>query len=288
VRHLHLYPRRAGNLSVYDRRTENFAAACISSTLMAHPTLLAVSHGTSDAAGARAIEALVARVAERLDGIDVRAAFVDVQQPDLTDVVPALAGPVVIVPLLLSNGFHVRHDLHGIAKTRPDVVVAEPLGPDPRLAEVLAQRLAEVPALCLAGTPAQDPAEVPAPRPPASTDPTVILAVAGSRDPRSVTDAEGMAALLRTHTGRPVELAYLAARSPRLSEVVAQHPHAPVAIYLLAQGFFFDLERTQAAGHQVSMPLLDGSLTPQPLIDLIADRYFEGVSKLNEVMCASV
>lgn len=222
---------------------------------MAHPTLLAVSHGTSDADGARSIAAMVAQVAERLPEVAVRTAFVDVQAPDVTEAVPAIAGPVVIVPLLLSNGFHVGHDLHGIAKTRHDVVVADPLGPDARLAEVLAQRL-----------------------PPG--DSPVILAVAGSRDPRSVIDAEGMAALLRAQIARPVELAYLAARSPRLDAAVAQHPDATVATYLLARGFFFDLAQRQASGRSISLPLLDDGPTPGALVDLVVARYFEGVAQL--------
>jgi len=229
---------------------------------MAHPTLLAVSHGTSDADGARSIAAMVAQVAERLPEVAVRTAFVDVQAPDVTEAVPATAGPVVIVPLLLSNGFHVGHDLHGIAKTRHDVVVTDPLGPDPRLAEVLARRL------------------------PAGDSP-VILAVAGSRDPRSVVDAEGMAAMLRAHINRPVDLAYLAARSPLLDAAVVQRPDATVATYLLARGFFFDLAQRHASGRTISLPLLDGGPTPEPLVDLVIDRYIEGASKLMERICAT-
>lgn len=112
---------------------------------MSAPTLLAVSHGTADAAGAGAIAELVARVAAALPGVAVVEAFVDVQQPDAAELAPTIDGPLVIVPLLLSSGFHVHHDLHGIARSRPQTVVADPMGPDPRLAEVLAARLAELP-----------------------------------------------------------------------------------------------------------------------------------------------
>src|SRR5699024_9602567 len=132
----------------------------------------AVSHGTDDPDGARSIAALVARVAERLPDVDVRAAFVDVQQPDAASALAAIDGPVVIVPLLLSQGFHVHHDLHGIAVHRADAVVTDALGPDALLAEVLAMRLAGI----------------------ARPESPLVLAVAGSRDERSVADAEGMAA----------------------------------------------------------------------------------------------
>lgn len=223
---------------------------------MPGPTLLAVSHGTSDADGARAIAGLVDAVAERLPDVEVRSAFVDVQEPDAVDALAAIEGPVVVVPLLLSSGFHVHHDLHGMVKERADAVVAAPLGPDPRLAAVLAERLATASAL------------------------PVILAVAGSRDPRSLSDAEGMAAVLRDHLGRRVELAYLAAREPDLPTALAAHPDAEVSTYLLARGYFFDLAERQAAGRTLTLPLLDGGRVPEPLIDIVVSRYQETARQL--------
>lgn len=223
---------------------------------MPRPTLLAVSHGTSDADGARAIAGLVDAVAARLPEVEVRAAFVDVQQPDAVDALAAVEGPVVVVPLLLSSGFHVHHDLHGMVTERADAVVAAPLGPDTRLAAVLAGRL------------------------PAASESPVILAVAGSRDPRSLTDAEGMAAVLRDQLGRRVELAYLAAREPDLPTALREHPDAIVSTYLLARGYFFDLAERQAAGRTLTLPLLDGGAVPEPLIDIVVARYEEMAPQL--------
>ena len=225
---------------------------------MPRPTLLAVSHGTSDAEGARTIAALVDEVQRALPDVPVRAAFVDVQEPDAADLVPEIEGPVVIVPLLLSSGFHVHHDLHGIAAKRADAVVADPMGPDPLLADVLADRLAAV-----------DGEERP-----------VVLAVAGSRDPRSLTDAEGMATLLRARLGRDVHLAYLAARQPDLPTALAEHPDAVVSIYLLARGFFFDLAVRQAPGRTLTLPLLDGGPVPQALVDLVVARYRDAAARI--------
>lgn len=215
---------------------------------MTRPVLLAVSHGTANAHGAAAIAALVDGVRAALPDVDVREAFVDVQQPDAAELAPTIDGPLVIVPLLLSSGFHVHHDLHGIAKTRPQTRIADPLGPDPRLAEVLASRLPEG-------------AE------------SVVLAVAGSRDPRSLADAEGMAELLRARIPATVELAYLAARQPDLPTALAKHPDAIVSTYLLAHGYFFDLASRQAEGREVSAPLLDGGAVLRPLVDLVVERY---------------
>jgi sirohydrochlorin ferrochelatase len=92
-----------------------------------------------------------------------------------------------------------------MAAKKADAVVSAPMGPDPRLAEVLAERLSEtLPTVADSKT---------------TEDAPVILAVAGSRDPASLTDAEAMASLLSLRLGRRVELAYLAAREPDL-------PHA--------------------------------------------------------------
>ena len=222
---------------------------------MTRPALLAVSHGTSDVDGARSIAALVAQVATRLPDVDVREAFVDVQQPEAASALAAVDGPVVIVPLLLSQGFHVHHDLHGMAAERVDAVVTDPLGPDALLAEVLALRLARV----------------------GDSDSPVVLAVAGSRDERSVPDAEGMAALLRDRTGRRIDLAYLAARHPDLPTALAATPDAVVATYLLGRGYFFDLAVRQAGEHPITPPLLDDLLAdqgiPDALVDLVVARY---------------
>lgn len=225
---------------------------------MPRPTLLAISHGTSDVAGARAIADLVERAAQALPDVDVRPAFVDVQQPDAPSALSAVEGPAVIVPLLLSRGFHVHHDLHGLAKTRPDAVVAPPLGPDALLSEVLADRVAAL----------------------GHRDAPILLAVAGSRDATSVEDAEGMASLLRDRTGREVALAYLAARQPDLPTALAAHPDAVVATYLLAQGFFFDLAVRQASGRAISAPLLDSGPVPDALVDLVGARYRDAASTL--------
>ncbi|MFB7842778.1 sirohydrochlorin chelatase [Microbacterium sp. NPDC056052] len=234
---------------------------------MPRPALLAVSHGTSDAAGAAAIALLVRRVAERLPDVAVHAGFVDVQEPDAPTALASVEGPVVVVPLLLSQGFHVQVDLGGAARTRDDAVVTDPLGPDPRLAEVLALRLAEAPA------PDRDPGAD------ADADGPIVLAVAGSRDPRSLPDAEAMAAQLGERLDRPVVPAYLAAREPSLADALAAHPGAPVSTYLLAHGYFFDVAE-RAAGSALAEPLLDAGEPPAPLVDLVIDRYLAGAARL--------
>ncbi|MCE4027002.1 cobalamin biosynthesis protein CbiX [Microbacterium sp. Au-Mic1] len=235
---------------------------------MPRPALLAVSHGTSDAAGAAAIALLVRRVAERLPDVAVHSGFVDVQQPDAPTALAAVEGPVVVVPLLLSQGFHVRVDLGRAVSERSDAVVTDPLGPDPRLAKVLALRLADADA---------------AAHPGGGTDRPVVLAVAGSRDPRSLPDAEAMAALLSEDLGRAVVPAYLAAREPSLTAARELHPDAAVATYLLAHGYFFDVAERVAGSALLTEPLLDDGEPPAPLVDLVVDRYLAGEAELRQL-----
>ena len=104
-------------------------------------------------------------------GLDVREAYVDVQEPELPAVVAGLpAGETaVVVPLLLSVGYHVKVDIARAVKSRPDTRAAAPLGPDPRLAALLDQRLRE------AGVTDND---------------AVILAAAGSSDPNAAQNVE--------------------------------------------------------------------------------------------------
>lgn len=234
---------------------------------MSAPTLLAVSHGTSSREGASAIQHLVDRVAERLPDVDVRAAFVDVQQPETARALAAIDGPVVVVPLLLSTGLHVGIDLREAVGERPETIIAEHLGPDARLATVLAQRLSELP-------PNKNP------------DAPIILAAAGSRMPGSAENCADMAALLAEHTGRVVHPAYLAARQPSLRRALAEHPDATVSTYLLARGFFMDLATRHAAGRTLTAPLLDDDPTPEPLINLVIDRYREASGAFERPLAA--
>src|SRR5690242_16974349 len=101
------------------------------------PTLVAVSHGTSDPRGQGAIRRLVDAVQDRLPYVVLRQAFVDVETPDLPSVLAEIRGPVVVVPLLLGAGFHVHVDIASAVDAR--VAAGEPtttaptLGPDPAI-----------------------------------------------------------------------------------------------------------------------------------------------------------
>ncbi len=221
----------------------------------AAPVLLAVAHGSRDAAAQECIEALAGQVRRLAPGVDVRAAFLEKAEPALPAaltraVADAGPGQVTIVPLLLASGYHLSEDI-GRAAARAGVPAAPPLGPDPALAGVLAQRLAQ------AGVPAGTP---------------VVLAAAGSRDPRAAVDTGRQAALLADRLGVPVRPAYVSASRPAVPEAVAAlraggHPVA-VATFLLAPGQFSAQLRRSGADW------VTGPLGAHPAVArLVLDRF---------------
>jgi sirohydrochlorin ferrochelatase len=227
------------------------------------PVLLATSHGTSDPAGQRAVAALVDAVTAAAPHLTVMGGYVDVQSPDvptcLSDI--AAAGgdrPVVIVPLLLSAGYHVRVDLAEAADgAAQSVRVTGALGPDQRVARILADRLQEL--------------EL-------GQGDSVVLAAAGSTDAGAVADCHAMGAQLGALIGRPVTVGFISAARPRLADAVLTAragavDRVVVATYLLAPGYFAGLAE-RCGADAVSRPLLvDGETPPRGLVDVVIDRH---------------
>ncbi len=225
---------------------------------MTTPALLAISHGTASVEGQAAVAALVAAVAARLPDVTVRLGHVDVQQPDVAASLDSLPSgqPVVIVPLLLSAGYHVRVDLAKETAGRAGVTIAPALGPDSRLVDALLTRLAPLD-----------------PRP----DDTVVLAVAGSSDERANDDCRRIGEMLGERLGRDVAVGFLAAADPRVGAAVSAARESAagrviVADYLLAPGYFHDLAVRLADGSPVARPLLDDDEPPAPVVDIVVDR----------------
>ena len=237
------------------------------------PVLVAVAHGSRDPAAKACVLSLTSRVAGLAgEGIRVEAAFVQHEKPLLET---ALAGATaeagadgaVVVPLLLSSGYHLSYDI-GAAARAAGVPVAPPLGPDPRLVSALAGRLDE------AGVPGGVP---------------VVLAAAGSRDQRALTDTRHQAAMLAAHRGAPVVAGFASAARPTVDEAVtflADLTGRPVAVaaYLLAPGLFHD-QLWLSSGSWVSAPLGD-----HPAVaDLIMDRFrgLAGAAASREVLAGA-
>ncbi|OYC98434.1 sirohydrochlorin chelatase [Microbacterium sp. Yaish 1] len=195
------------------------------------PVLIACSHGTSSREGRAAIAGVVSRVRDMLPGVLVEEAFVDVQQPEIDAVVagvPAGAASVV-VPLLLSTGFHTRVDIaRAVAAAHGPCLATPALGPHDLLAGLLAERLR---AAGLGAGGAQPGAEA------------VVLAAAGSSDPAAEVDVAAMAELLAAHLGMPVSVGFAAGAGIRIGAAVAAARSAGArrvfaASYVLAPGHF--------------------------------------------------
>ncbi|MFF8730478.1 sirohydrochlorin chelatase [Streptomyces sp. NPDC015171] len=223
-----------------------------------------MAHGTRDAEGVAVTDALVDRVRALRPDLRVERCFLDLVAPSLTEALARLRGEVVLVPLLLGAGYHVRVDIPEALASAPHLRarVADVLGPHPLLADALDDRLAE------AGW--------------GSGDGPVVLAAAGSTDPRANAGAAAMAALLRVRLrGRQdVVPAYLCAAGPSPAEAVAAlraegHSRIAVAPYLVSPGFF--ARRAARSGARLTSAPLG---THASLARLVALRYDQALGRL--------
>jgi sirohydrochlorin ferrochelatase len=257
---------------------------------MMSAVLVGTSHGTDDPAGQAAVRALLDGVRAARPGLDVREAFVDVQQPEVGDVLAGAvrdAGSAVVVPLLLSTGYHVRHDIaQAVAAVNASgegaAVAAEPLGPHPLLVDILADRYAAAEAA----------------HGPFRSDDAVVLAAAGSSVAAAATAVEEVTSALAQRLGRPVTPSYGAGAEPRVPAAVAAARAAAVSAagvsgagasgaarvivvsYLLAPGYFLD--RVLEAGADVVTDPVAGPAGAEKadprLVQVVLDRFDAAVS----------
>lgn len=195
--------------------------------------LVTVAHGTRDPAGNAVAVSITAAAGARL-GLPAVAAYVELATP-LLSTVAASPVPSVVVPLLLSTGHHVRHDI-GAGRA---------LGPDPLLAH------AQVSRLLAAGAQPRQP---------------VVMVAAGSRDPLALRDLMIATTYLAEAWGGAVRLATLGGLGERPADVL--RPGDAVSPYLLAPGHFHDRCRDAAADHVVA-----DVIGPHPsVVDLVVER----------------
>lgn len=179
--------------------------------------LVAVAHGSSNPDAATTMAALAGQVRRLAPVIDIRVAYVQHASPSLSQALDDAGESAVVVPLLLSTGYHLTTDILGAARR-----VAGPLGPDQLLVTALVSRLAD------AGVPPGTP---------------VVLAAAGSSDPLATEQVQAQAKLLAGELDVEVLPAYAASGQPTVLAAVTdlrQRTGRPVAVasYLLAPGHF--------------------------------------------------
>jgi sirohydrochlorin ferrochelatase len=222
--------------------------------------LIGVAHGTRDPRGPLVIDEIMSLVSAGLPEVAVQTAYVELNEPSLGDALADLDGQAVVVPLLLSRGFHLRHDVPSVvARSRRDVTIAPGLGPDARLASVLQRRLLE------AGVAAST---------------AVVMIAAGSRDPSSLPDLRRAESLLSGRRPGPVRFATLSGCGPTVAEVTADlralgHESPAASPYLLAPGHFHELARSVARDNGIDTiaEVLGGH---DLIAELVIDRYHQG------------
>ena len=224
-----------------------------------NPTLVLVAHGTRNPRGVEMVAALADAVSAEIG--TTRVAFVDVLGPSPAEVLRDTPGSAVVVPAFLASGYHVHTDVpREVADSaHASVAITDALGPDPVLAEVMLDRLRD------AGW---------------QTGESIVLAAAGSSDPRALEQHRRAAAML-VHAARvPVRIGYVATAVPTVAEAVSAlrdegHTRVFVASYLLARGLFHN-RLADAGADGVAEPL---GVHPA-IVDLVVARYFEGVRSL--------
>jgi sirohydrochlorin ferrochelatase len=190
--------------------------------------LLVAAHGTRSPQGSATTHALVAAVARARPDVPVALCFLDVAEPSLQDALDASdARSVIVVPLLLSAGYHVSTDIPDVVAGRAGVHVARHLGPDAAIVDAVADRLSEARS-------AERGTAVPSR---SAERGTALAAIASSRSSGRADVAEA-ARLLADRLGEPVSVLPL---GDDLAAGVAALPGpTDVAVYLLAEGGFLD------------------------------------------------
>lgn len=233
----------------------------------APPVLVVVAHGSRDPRALSTVRTLLERIREQRPGLPVHLGHIELNDPLLPDTLATLGTrEAVLVPLLLSRGYHIKRDIPEMAaQSQVRARVAGALGPHPLLVEALCARLVEA-GWCT------------------SMDDTtrrrsaVVLAAAGSRDPESKIDTNRTAQLLSERLGVPVVPAYATTAAPTVPDAVralvaSGRDRVAVASYFTAPGRFAT-ETAQAAPWIASAPLG----THPEMARLVLHRYDQALT----------
>jgi len=234
------------------------------------PPLIGCAHGTRYREGRDVLRAIIARLVGHMGDVEVREAFVDIQKPTIDEVIREVTQRpqsaeitsdigAIVVPLLLSDGLHVTTQIEA-ATLGTTAVRTDPLGPDPRLAKVMAERLTE------AGWQAGD---------------AVVLAAAGTRDAVGQAQVREAADQLAELLGCDVTVGNFALAEPTVADAVAAtrgtaaSGRVALATYLLAPGHFAN-QLTDTGADVIADPIGDHPA----LAEIVRDRYHAALTGL--------
>ena len=236
------------------------------------PPLLVVAHGSRDDRSAAAVGRLVEAARRQRPGVEIRQGFLDFSHPPVQDLLNAVDGEVVVLPLLLTPAYHSRVDLPGVlaahqqarrqARRDPlQIRYGTTLGPHEALIAGMARRLAE------AGVRPDDP------------ETALVLAAAGSSNPCGTALVHGVAQRWAAQGLWDVVPAFASASQPTVAEAVAGlqargAPRVAVASYFLAPGRLPDRVVRGAGDCVVAVPLDDAV----EVAALLLRRYDEALA----------
>ncbi|SDS95097.1 sirohydrochlorin chelatase [Microlunatus soli] len=219
-----------------------------------------LAHGSRHPHGVASIDTLAAAVAERT-GLDVRTAYLDLNQPDLAAAAAGLAADgrrsAVIVPLLFTPAFHARTDAPATIAAAAtssgiELITADIIGTSDALLDLLQT------AAAAAAVPDHGP---------------VLLTSVGSSRPEANAAVADLAERLAAVRGAPVRAAF-ATCAPRAVDAVADDPDlAGVLALFVGRGLLLDSIAAAASdrGIPISAPLEDA------LVPLVVERYAAAV-----------
>ena len=212
------------------------------------PRLVTVAHGTRKRPANAVAEQTTRLAAQRL-GLEAVTSYVELCGPLLADVLAASTRPTVVLPMLLSTGFHLRQDLpKALSGSAGPAVLGRSLGPHALLAS------AQVDRLRMAGGEPGRP---------------LVMVAAGSSDQQATHDLDRAAHLLGRAWGAPVRVATLSGRGRRVEDVV--RPGDCVSPYLLAGGHFAD-RLTSSARERGAVAVADVIGSHPNVVDLVCRR----------------
>lgn len=219
----------------------------------ASPPLVAVAHGSRYRCASENVERLISQVRQIRPDLKIILCYLERTEPSFFKVIEKVPTSSVVVPLILSRGFHVFSDIQGNC-SRYGIKSTPPLGPDPILSEVIAERLME------AGTPLGTP---------------VVLAAAGSSCREGTEDVESAARDLSHKLGVQVKIGYLNGSGNSVAKTAhklrLEFGEFAIAPYLLSPGNFITLANSVEA-RWIASPL--GS--DRKIARLILSRYDHG------------
>jgi sirohydrochlorin ferrochelatase len=203
--------------------------------------IVLLGHGSPDPRSAAGLRALGREVSRQRPGARVEVAFLDHDDPGLTGIALELgwAGytEAIVVPAFLTTAFHVRVDVPASVALAQDasglrLIVAEPIGPDLTLLELLGESLPDGP---------------------------VVLACAGTRDSLALASLEDLAREWSIRRGAAVAVGYASASTPTIETALASIEHdgqrASIASFTLLPGILPDRIAAAAEGRPCTQPL---------------------------------